>query len=59
MPRRSFEVDINPKILIWARESIGIDAEDIVKRLNVSKDTIKNWELGKKKPTLIQIKELS
>jgi Zn-dependent peptidase ImmA (M78 family)/DNA-binding XRE family transcriptional regulator len=59
MPRRSFEVDIKPKILIWARESIGINAEDIAKRLNVSKDTIKNWELGKKKPTLVQIKELS
>lgn len=28
MSRKSFEVDIEPKVLIWARESMGMDTAE-------------------------------
>ena len=59
MPRKSFEVDIEPEILVWARESIGMDTAEAAKRFNLSENTIKKWESGQKKPTIVQIKKLA
>lgn len=59
MPRKSFEVSVEPEVLVWARKSIGINHEDVAKRLNVSKDTVDMWEFGEKKPTIVQIKKLA
>jgi len=59
MPRKTMEVSVEPTVLKWARESIGIDNRKVAKRLNVSADTVTKWELGKKKPTLRILKELA
>lgn len=59
MPRKSFEVFVEPDVLVWARESIGRNIEEVAKRLNVSNDLVKRWENGEKKPTLNQLKNLA
>lgn len=59
MPRKSLKVSIEPKILIWARESIGRSIQEVAKRLNISENTISGWELGQKKPTLLQLEKLA
>jgi len=59
MPLKTLEVTVEPKILIWARKSMGIDIQRVAKRLRVSVDTVTKWELGEKKPTLRMLKELA
>lgn len=59
MSKKSFEVDVEPKILIWARESMGIEITEVAKRFGLSENTVKKWESGQKKPTVVQIKELA
>ncbi len=29
MPSKSFEVNVKPEILVWARESIGLTVQDM------------------------------
>jgi Zn-dependent peptidase ImmA (M78 family)/DNA-binding XRE family transcriptional regulator len=59
MPGKSFEVFVEPEVMVWARESIGRTIEEVAKRLDVSNDIIKRWENGEKKPTLNQLKNLA
>nr|HID57808.1 ImmA/IrrE family metallo-endopeptidase [Desulfobacterales bacterium] len=59
MPRKTLEVTVEPKVLVWARESVGTDIHKVAKRLSVSVDTVAKWELGEKKPTLRALKELA
>lgn len=59
MPRKSLEAIVEPRVLIWARESIGMNIEGVAKRLNTSEDTVRKWESGQKKPTLIQLEKLA
>jgi len=59
MPRTSLEVSVEPKVLVWARESIGMSKPEVAKKLNASEDTVSKWESGQKKPTLIQLERLA
>jgi Zn-dependent peptidase ImmA (M78 family)/DNA-binding XRE family transcriptional regulator len=59
MPHKSMEVSVEPKVLIWARESIGRNIEEVAKKLNISEDTVTKWETGKKRPAFIQIEKLA
>lgn len=59
MPRKSLEAVVEPRVLIWARESIGMNIEEVAKRLNTSEDTVSKWESGQKNPTLIQLEKLA
>ena len=59
MPRKSLEVSIEPKVLIWARESMGLSTTDISKRLGVSQDSINKWESAQKKPTIKTLEKLA
>jgi len=59
MPRKSLEVVVEPRVLIWARKSIGMNIEEVAKRLNTGQDTVSKWESGQKKPTLIQLEKLA
>jgi len=58
MPK-SLEVAVEPKVLIWARESIGRDIVEVAKKFKVSEDAVANWESGQKRPTLIQLEKLA
>jgi Zn-dependent peptidase ImmA (M78 family)/transcriptional regulator with XRE-family HTH domain len=59
MPHKSFEVYVELKVLVWARESMGRNIEEVANRLHVSNDLVKRWESGEKKPTLNQLKKLA
>lgn len=59
MPRKSLETIVEPKVLVWARESVGLGIQEVAKRLPTSEDTIGKWESGQKRPTLIQLEKLA
>jgi len=61
MGRKSIEVEVNPTVLKWARESAGINEEEVAKRLGEREDIniVLGLEVGDKVPTLTQLKELA
>jgi Zn-dependent peptidase ImmA (M78 family)/DNA-binding XRE family transcriptional regulator len=59
MARKTLEVDINPAVLKWARESAGLEIKDVAKRIRTSAETVAKWESGERKPTLRALEELA
>jgi len=62
MSGKSFNVSVEPAVLIWARESIGMSIDEVVKKIKgVPINTIKGWETkkGAEKLTFAQIETLS
>lgn len=59
MPNKSFEVNVKPEILVWARESIGFSEQEVAKRLKDSVEMLKKLETGGKKPTLSQLEKFA
>jgi len=57
---KSLEVTVAPKVLEWARKGVGMeDIDKVAKRVGATPDIVRNWELGEKKPTLIQLEKLA
>ena len=62
MSSKSFNVSVEPSVLIWARESIGLSVDEVVKKISgITINTIKGWETkgSAAKPTFAQIEKLS
>ncbi|MEO0139478.1 MAG: XRE family transcriptional regulator [candidate division WOR-3 bacterium] len=59
MPRKTFEVDVNPEVIKWARETAGWSVEEIAKKLKTSVKNYENLEAGIKKPTFRQLEILA
>lgn len=59
MSRPSPEVDINPAVLKWARESTGWTVEEIAKRLSVSPRKYSEWESTGKSIKVSHLENLS
>ena len=62
MSSKSFNVLVEPKVLIWARESIGMSVDEVAKKIKgTTINTIKEWETKEsaEKPTFAQIEKLS
>lgn len=59
MSRKSFEVSVEPAVLKWARESIGLSRTDVAKHFDVTEDLVSRWESGKKRPTIKQLEKLA
>ncbi|MFN3384018.1 MAG: ImmA/IrrE family metallo-endopeptidase [Archaeoglobaceae archaeon] len=53
------EVDVNPEIIKWARESAGFSVDEIAKKLKISRESYRALESGRKKPTFKQLELLS
>lgn len=51
--------NINPDLLTWARESIGMSVSVAAKRLQVSLERLTQWERGEQKPTIKQLQKCS
>ena len=51
--------DVNPALLLWAREQSGYPSELVAKRLGVKLDRVLSWEQGERKPTVRQAQELA
>jgi len=50
---------INPILLKWARETIGLNIEMAAKKINVDSDLLKKWEEGIVETPIKKIKKLS
>jgi len=49
---RSFKVEVNPKVLRWARESSGYSLLEVATYLEIADRTLAHWETGNRLPTL-------
>ncbi|OQA92711.1 MAG: hypothetical protein BWY26_00129 [Elusimicrobia bacterium ADurb.Bin231] len=52
-------IDINPQMLIWAREEMQIRANDIASELQISLETYSNWENNGKNIPFTDLKVLA
>ncbi len=52
----SQRITVNPDVLAWARRSAGLDSEQAVKKVGVSRTTLDRWEGGTLAPTLVQLR---
>lgn len=52
-------IKIQPSILIWARESLGLSVAEVAAKLEKDRETIQQWESGKSSPTLAQLEKLA
>ncbi len=50
------EAEINPKLLLWARNSVNISIDELAKKINTSSKRIEEWEIGLSKPTINQLR---
>jgi Zn-dependent peptidase ImmA (M78 family) len=56
---RIIRAEVNPEILVWARNSIGLSLQDAAKKAQVPVYRLKEWESGDSKPTLRQARLLA
>ena len=59
VPRRPQEAAVEPRLLVWARESAGKDVEEVAEKLRVSRETVERWESGRERPGLAQLERLA
>src|SRR3989304_1630129 len=51
------EALVNPDILIWARNSAGLDVETAANKIPVKEDRLTSWEAGSARPTAKQLRK--
>ncbi|PKK83772.1 MAG: hypothetical protein CVT49_07065 [candidate division Zixibacteria bacterium HGW-Zixibacteria-1] len=55
-----FLVSINPELLRWARESIGLSQSEAAQKINrISVGKLASWEKGESSPSIIQLRKIS
>lgn len=52
-------VGVEPSVLRWARESIGLSIADVAIKLKRSVDDVESWEAGVRSPTYPQLEKLA
>lgn len=55
----SHRAEINPELLIWARETSRMDISYASKKLGVPEEKLTGWESGKEKPTIKQLRKVA
>lgn len=53
------KIPINPDILKWARQTAGMQAHEVARKMGKDVDTILSWERGDATPTYIQLEKLA
>lgn len=56
-PPRSVRAAINPDLLVWARETGGLPADDAAKKIGVKPARLAEWEAGRLRPTVAQLRK--
>jgi len=56
---RSADALITPELLVWARETAGYSKETIASKMKIPIEKLKDWEEGKKHPTIKQLRRLA
>jgi len=59
MPAESFQVDVNPAVLSWARESAGYNLPEVAERCRIPENAIAGWESGRPQPTWSDLRKLA
>lgn len=47
---------VEPALLIWARESLGLSQEEAAKKIGVKAERLADWEAGEVSPTVAQLR---
>ncbi|MHB2029307.1 MAG: ImmA/IrrE family metallo-endopeptidase [Acidimicrobiales bacterium] len=55
----SERIAVTPAVIIWARESAGLDPDKAAHKLTVSRTTLDGWETGEKPPTIKQLRKVA
>lgn len=50
---------INPNMLIWARETAGLEVDAVARKFNKDVSEIRSWESGEDSPTYVQLEKLA
>ncbi len=53
------EALIKPDLLVWARRSVSLTEEEVARRLKVQLDRLLDWEAGRSRPTVPQLRKLA
>jgi Zn-dependent peptidase ImmA (M78 family)/transcriptional regulator with XRE-family HTH domain len=53
------EALVKPALLIWARETSGLSAEEAAAKVGVAPEKLAAWERGDARPTVVQLRELA
>lgn len=59
MASKTPKVDINPRILTWARANLGYSEADLAKKIKVRESALVAWESGQEKPSFAQLRKLA
>jgi len=49
---------VRPALLVWARESAGLHPDDAAKKAGVEVETLRQWERGDNRPSIVQLRKL-
>jgi Zn-dependent peptidase ImmA (M78 family)/transcriptional regulator with XRE-family HTH domain len=52
-------VEIDPRILVWARTRINMSISEVARKLKKDEQIIQNWENGSELPSLAQLEKLA
>ena len=52
-------IDIQPSILRWARQTLGLTLEEAARKLRREPNELADWEAGNSKPTYVQLEKLA
>ena len=50
-------IRVAPAVIIWARQSAGLDPDQAARKLTVSRTTLDGWETGDRPPTIKQLRK--
>ncbi|MFZ2146891.1 MAG: XRE family transcriptional regulator [Sedimentisphaerales bacterium] len=56
---RSPFAEINREILMWARQTSGLEVPDAARKVGTTPENLKEWESGKSYPTVKQLRKLA
>lgn len=52
-------IPVNPQVLVWARETAGLDVPTAATRIGVKPERIAEWEEGRSNPTINQLRAMA
>lgn len=56
---KSVDALVEPKLLVWARESLNLDIDTVARKIHVKPEKLQLWESDQAKPSIAQLKKLA
>jgi Zn-dependent peptidase ImmA (M78 family)/transcriptional regulator with XRE-family HTH domain len=54
---KHIEALVNPELLVWARESIGLGVQEAARKIGIKPERLEQWERGELVPTISQLRK--